>query len=204
MTVESYVAPKGLLKCRRCQRFGHTQRNCGYSPRCVACGAPTSVDARTRGNSLSVVAAGVTTRTTGVVLSGIRRRRLLQGRRPSMGERASPQATMSPPRKPSWPGPLLSRWTWARGEATSSEERVVKPTTPSPNPNRQRFTEAPKQLIVTATRKKAKPKKREATPTAAPKPATIKPKTKAAASVKTVADKPTTNLVYLHNLPLPH
>jgi len=35
---ESYVAPKGLLQCKRCQRFGHTQRNCGYAPRCVACG----------------------------------------------------------------------------------------------------------------------------------------------------------------------
>ena len=27
VSVESYVAPKGLL---RCKRFGHTQRNCGY------------------------------------------------------------------------------------------------------------------------------------------------------------------------------
>jgi hypothetical protein len=38
MTVESYLVPKGLLQSKRCQRFGHTQRNCGYSPRCVACG----------------------------------------------------------------------------------------------------------------------------------------------------------------------
>jgi hypothetical protein len=37
-TVESYVAPKGPLQCKHCQRFGHTQRNCGYAPRCVACG----------------------------------------------------------------------------------------------------------------------------------------------------------------------
>ena len=29
VSVESYVAPKGPLKCKRCQRFGHTQRNCG-------------------------------------------------------------------------------------------------------------------------------------------------------------------------------
>jgi hypothetical protein len=39
-TVESYTAPKGPLQCRRCQRFGHTQRGCGYAPRCVACGEP--------------------------------------------------------------------------------------------------------------------------------------------------------------------
>jgi hypothetical protein len=37
VSVESYVAPKGPLQCNRCQRFGHTQRNCGYAPRCVAC-----------------------------------------------------------------------------------------------------------------------------------------------------------------------
>ena len=36
VSVESYVATKGPLQCKRCQRFGHTQRNCGYAPRCVA------------------------------------------------------------------------------------------------------------------------------------------------------------------------
>jgi hypothetical protein len=40
VSVETYVAPKDPLQCRRCQRFGHTQRNCGYTPRCVACGKP--------------------------------------------------------------------------------------------------------------------------------------------------------------------
>jgi len=37
VSVESYVAPKGPLQCHRCQRFVHTQRNCGYAPECVAC-----------------------------------------------------------------------------------------------------------------------------------------------------------------------
>jgi hypothetical protein len=36
--VETYRAPKGPLQCKRCQRFGHTQRNCGYATRCVASG----------------------------------------------------------------------------------------------------------------------------------------------------------------------
>jgi hypothetical protein len=36
--LETYNAPKGPLHCKRCQRFGHTQRNCGYAPRCVVCG----------------------------------------------------------------------------------------------------------------------------------------------------------------------
>jgi hypothetical protein len=38
LSVEMYVIPKGPVQCKRCQRFGHTQRNCGYAPRCVACG----------------------------------------------------------------------------------------------------------------------------------------------------------------------
>ena len=29
VSVETYVASKGPLQCKRCQRFGHTQRNCG-------------------------------------------------------------------------------------------------------------------------------------------------------------------------------
>ena len=38
VSVESYLAPKGSMQCKHCQRFGPTQRNCGYAPRCVACG----------------------------------------------------------------------------------------------------------------------------------------------------------------------
>jgi len=38
VSVESYMAPKGPLQSKRCQRFGHTQRNCLYTLRCVACG----------------------------------------------------------------------------------------------------------------------------------------------------------------------
>jgi hypothetical protein len=34
------VAHTAPLQCKRCQRFGHTQRNCRYAPRCVACGEP--------------------------------------------------------------------------------------------------------------------------------------------------------------------
>ena len=38
VSMESYVAPKGPMQCKRCQCFGHMQRNCGYAPRCVAYG----------------------------------------------------------------------------------------------------------------------------------------------------------------------
>jgi hypothetical protein len=37
VTVETYVAPKGPLQCKRRQRFAYTQ-NCGHIPRSVACG----------------------------------------------------------------------------------------------------------------------------------------------------------------------
>ena len=35
-TVETYVAPKVPLQCKRYQCFGHTQLYCGDAPRCVA------------------------------------------------------------------------------------------------------------------------------------------------------------------------
>jgi hypothetical protein len=38
VNVETYTAPKGSLQCKRCQRFGHAQRNSGSAPRCLACG----------------------------------------------------------------------------------------------------------------------------------------------------------------------
>jgi len=38
VSMETYVAPKYPMQCKRCQRFGHTQRNCRYALRCVACG----------------------------------------------------------------------------------------------------------------------------------------------------------------------
>jgi hypothetical protein len=58
VTAELYVAPKGPLQCKRCQGFGHTQRNSGHAPPCVACGGSTYLaDARPLRDSLRVVAA---------------------------------------------------------------------------------------------------------------------------------------------------
>jgi hypothetical protein len=41
--VETFNAPKRPLQCKHCQRFGHTQRDCGYQRRCVACAYQGSV-----------------------------------------------------------------------------------------------------------------------------------------------------------------
>jgi len=101
------------------------------------------------GKSLSAVGVEETTRrTTGAELSGKKRRRLLQSRRPKVPERSLPKATL-PLRKLSGPGPLPSRYTWASGGFTSSEgERVFKATTPPPfqNPYPQPVRETPKKL----------------------------------------------------------
>jgi hypothetical protein len=37
VSVETYIAPKGPLQCKRNQRFGNRQWYCRYGPRCVAC-----------------------------------------------------------------------------------------------------------------------------------------------------------------------
>jgi len=121
-----------------------------------------------------------------------------------VAKRAPPQPTL-PLRKNSGPGPLSSRWIWARGRITSFKGRVVKATTPStriPNPPSQPVTEASEKSKVTATRKTARPQKSKPKTSAAPKLAAGKSKKKATASVKTAAAKPTTpNLVVPNQSP---
>ena len=58
-----------------------------------------------------------------------------------------------------------------------------------------RFTEAPKQQKMITNRKAAKPKMPAPNVTAAPKPASVNTRQKAAPSIKTTADKETTTLV---------
>jgi hypothetical protein len=56
--VEIYKAPKAPLQCKRCERFGHTQRNWGYAPRRVRCNeAYLSGGSQTLSSSLTASAA---------------------------------------------------------------------------------------------------------------------------------------------------
>jgi hypothetical protein len=100
--VETYIAPKGPLKCKRCQRFGHTQRNCGYAPRCVACGdAHPSGTCATSKQQLKCCSCGSTTLPTiAAAVGGGRQRRALQcARKGSAATRmASPHACRHPNR----------------------------------------------------------------------------------------------------------
>jgi hypothetical protein len=96
LKVETYNAPNGPLQRKRCQRFGYTQRNCGYAPRCVACGDEHHLRSVSLPiSSLSVAAEEESTlQTILVAVSGKRRRRPLQGeRKGSVAERmATPRA----------------------------------------------------------------------------------------------------------------
>jgi len=85
VTVESYVAPKCPLQCKRCQGCGRTQSNCEYAPRCIACGGShLSGECLTPRGHPQYCSCGVTIwRTTGAGGGGKKQRRLLQGRRPS-------------------------------------------------------------------------------------------------------------------------
>ena len=164
VSVETYVAPKGPVQFKRCQRFGQTQRNCGYAPRCVACG----------GSHLSAVAASVLClreqphgEIQGAVLSGKKRRQPLQSKRPSQ----------SAPPKTQRAGPSAEKMDLGedRNHVVRGGRDIKTTTTPPSNPNSkhspQPVTEVPRQPKVTATRQTAGPKKPEPKSTAATKPA---------------------------------
>jgi len=153
---------------------------------------------------------GATTRrNTGSVLSGKKRRQSLLSKRPSVSERAPPQA--------SHPSEISACRAFCRAdgpgrgvESRRPRGRVVKATTTPPSnsnpiPTPQLVTEVPRQPKVTATRQTAGPKKPEPKPTAATKPSAGKSRKKAAAGVITAAAKfPTSTWWAPPKAPPPH
>jgi len=125
-----------------------------------------------------------TQRVTGSVLSGKKQGQPLLSERKKVSGRVPPKAN-PPLRKPSGPDPLRSR----RAAITSSEGACLPPLHKILTPLLRRFTEAPSQPKVIATRKMDGPKKPKPNSTTAPKPAAGKTNKKAAASVKTAAPK---------------
>jgi len=160
--VKSYVSPKGPLQCKRCRRLGHTQRNCGYTPQCVACGG-SDLSGRCSNTREQPQCCGCGVNHTSNYRGYIKwkkARATLAKQGPSLAERLLPQATL-PLRKFSGPGSLPCRWTWARGGITSSEgacRQNHNNPPPNPKPFPQPVTEAPKQPKVTTTRMTATPK----------------------------------------------
>jgi len=104
------VPSKGQMQCKRCQHFGDSQRNCGYAPRCVACGGShlSGGGSTPREQPKCCGCGGNHTAKYRVCVKWKEAKTPLQNKRPSVSERASPQAN-PPLRKLSGPGPLLSR-----------------------------------------------------------------------------------------------
>jgi hypothetical protein len=124
VSVETYVAPRGPLQFKRCQRFGHTQRNCGYAPRCIVCGGShlTGGCSTPREQPQCCGCGGNHTANYRGCVKWKEAKAAFAKQVPDRGRKSA--ATHLPLGKNSGPGPLPSRWTWARGGFTSSEGGV--------------------------------------------------------------------------------
>jgi hypothetical protein len=111
VTVETYVAPKGPLKCKRCQRFGHTQRNCGHVPRCVGCvGSHLSGECPVpRGQPQYCSCGGDHTANYWGCVKWKEARAALAKRAPERGPKSTITGKSPAPKKRSGPSPLRSR-----------------------------------------------------------------------------------------------
>jgi hypothetical protein len=195
VSVESYVTPKGPLQCKRCQRFGHTQCNCGYAPRCVACGS-SHLSGRCHTPREQPQCCGCGGNHTANYRDCIKWKEAKAALEKKAPEHSRKSDITSQPASPKAQRSRPSAEQMDLGEGWSHvvrEGSVVKSTTsPNPSPAPQLDTKAHVQPIVTTTRETARPKKPEPKPTAAPKRATGKANKKAATSVKTAAAKPPT------------
>jgi hypothetical protein len=119
VSVELYVAPKGPLQCKRCQRFGHTRRNCGYAPRCVECGGShlSGRCSTPREQPQCCGCWGNHTANYRGCVEWKKARTALAKQASEPGRKSSAIANL-PLRKLSEPGLLPSNWTWARGGIT--------------------------------------------------------------------------------------
>ena len=125
------MAPKGHLQCKRCQRFGHTQRNCGYVPRCVACGGAhlTGGCSTPREQPQCCGCGGNHTASYRDCIKWKEAKAAL-AKRATEGVRKSAVQANPPLLKPSVPGPLRSRRTWERPGITSNKGGVLSRTPP--------------------------------------------------------------------------
>jgi len=158
--VETYVAPKGPLQCKRCQRFGHTQRYCSYAPRCVACGeAHPSGECSIQPQQLKCCSCGGNHKANYRGCAKWKEAKAaLAKRAPFVRSKAGSAFSPSVAPKAQRPEPnaeqerLGQRWNHVvRGG------RVIKAASPpSPNPAPSPVTPSPARNIVETTGKKGK------------------------------------------------
>ena len=195
MSVVSYLPPKCPLQCKRSQRFGHTQRNCGYAPRHVACcGAQlTGGCSNPREQPQCCGCGGNHTASYRGCIKWKEAKAALAKRAPGVRKSAATSQSGAPKAQRAGPFPeqtdLVEGWNHVvRGGVLSRQLSLQRQILNYSSA----VTEADSKPKVTATRKKACPKNSKPKSPAATKPTTGKAKKKAVASVKTAAAKPTT------------
>jgi len=196
VSVESYLAPKGPLQCKRSQSFG---RNCGYAHRCVACGGShlSGGCSTPRDQPVCCGCGGNNTANYRGCVKWKEARSALAKQAPERSRRSVATSQPAAP-KALRAGPSAEQRNLGEGwNHVVQGGHVVKATTnppnnPHPNPPPHHVTKAPAKPTVAATRETARPKKPEPKSTAAAQRASGKSKKKAVASVKTAAAKPTT------------
>jgi hypothetical protein len=191
------VAPKGPLQSKRSQRFGHTQRNCGYAPRCVACGGShlSSGCSTPREQPQCCGCEGNHTANYRGCVKWKEAKAALAKQAPdrsrksvATGHPAAPKAQQASPSAEQME--LGEGWNHVvRGGRVAKVS--TPPANPHPNPPPKEVTKAPEQPKVPATRETARPQKPEPKSTVAPKRAAGKSRKKSAASAKPAADKTT-------------
>ena len=192
----------GMLrtKCFRHQ-FRHTQRNCGYAPRCVACGGShlSGGCSTPREQPQCCGCGGNHTANYRGCVKWKEARAALAKQAPQRAPRNAPAAPKAQQAGPSAEQLALGEgWSHVvRGGRVAKATATPPPIHPNLPP--QPVTGVPGQPKVTATRKKAGPKKPETKPKAAAQPAAGKSKKKVVASVKTAATKPTTPVLVVPN-----
>jgi len=189
-SVESYLPPKFPLQCKRCQLFGHKLRNCGYAPRCVACGN-------------SHLSGGCSTTREQPVCCGCGGNHTANYRGCVECKEAKPALAKQTPNRsrksvatgqPATPKAQRARLSAEQRNLDVGWNHVVRggcvvkgnnnpPNNPQPTPRPHQATKAPAKPTVTATRETARPIKPELKSTASPQRASGKSKKKAVAGV---------------------
>jgi hypothetical protein len=126
VSVETCVSPKCLLQCKCCQRFGHTQHNCGYVPQCVECGEAYLLGkCLTQRQQLKFCSCGQNTWPAGRAVLN-EEVKVPQGRRKlnAAGGAVQPADPLS--WRQLWPDLTQSRKVWDFNGTTSSEGVVLR------------------------------------------------------------------------------